>query len=85
MRWQRLAASPLDTLTDREREVHGEMAPGKTNAAISETLFVSLSAAEKYINTIFAKLALSPEDKETAQRCEAASDSVAIRLARSAF
>lgn len=71
MRRQRLAASPLDTLTDREREVLAEMAQGKTNAAISETLFVSLSAVEKYINTIFAKLALSSEDKETHRRVAA--------------
>lgn len=71
MRRYRLAASPLDTLTDRERDVLGEMAQGKTNAAISEALFVSLSAVEKYINTIFAKLALSPEDKETHRRVAA--------------
>lgn len=71
MRRQQFAASPLDTLTEREREVLAEMAQGKTNAAISETLFVSLSAVEKYINTIFAKLALSPEDKETHRRVAA--------------
>lgn len=71
MRRQRLAASPLDTLTDREREVLELMAQGKTNAAIAEALFVSLSAVEKYINTIFAKLALSPEDRETHRRVAA--------------
>lgn len=71
MRRQQFAASPLDTLTEREREVLAEMAQGKTNAAISEALFVSLSAVEKYINTIFAKLALSPEDKETHRRVAA--------------
>jgi DNA-binding NarL/FixJ family response regulator len=71
MRRQRLAASPLDTLTEREKEVLGAMAEGKTNAAIAETLFVSLSAVEKYINTIFAKLGLSPEDKATHRRVAA--------------
>ncbi len=61
-RRQQLAGTLLDTLTDREREVLGEMAQGKSNAAISETLFVSQSAVEKHINSIFGKLALSPDD-----------------------
>ena len=56
------AASLLETLTAREMEVLGEMAQGKSNAAISETLFVSQSAVEKHINAVFAKLMLSAED-----------------------
>jgi DNA-binding NarL/FixJ family response regulator len=70
-RRQQFAGSLLDTLTDREREVLGEMAQGKSNAAISEALFVSQSAVEKHINSIFAKLALSPDDGEQHRRVAA--------------
>jgi DNA-binding NarL/FixJ family response regulator len=70
-RRQQFAGSLLDTLTDREREVLGEMAQGKSNAAISEALFVSQSAVEKHINSIFAKLALSPDDGEHHRRVAA--------------
>jgi DNA-binding CsgD family transcriptional regulator len=61
-RRQQPAASLLETLIPREMEVLGEMAQGKSNAAISETLFISPSGVEKHINSIFAKLMLSPED-----------------------
>jgi DNA-binding NarL/FixJ family response regulator len=61
-RRQQLDGSLLDTLSAREMEVLGEMAQGKSNAAISESLFISPSAVEKHINAIFAKLALSAED-----------------------
>ena len=61
-RRQQLAGSLLDTLTSREMEVLTEMAQGKSNAAIAESLFISQSAIEKHINSIFAKLALSAED-----------------------
>jgi DNA-binding NarL/FixJ family response regulator len=52
----------LETLTSRELEVLREMAQGKSNAAISDSLYVSPSAVEKHINAIFAKLMLSAED-----------------------
>ena len=61
----------LDTLTDREREVLGVMAEGRSNAAIAEALFVSNSAVEKHINSIFAKLALSQDESETHRRVAA--------------
>ncbi len=61
----------LDTLTAREREVLGTMAEGRSNAAISETLFISNSAVEKHINSIFAKLGLSPGESETHRRVAA--------------
>jgi DNA-binding NarL/FixJ family response regulator len=66
-----LAGSLLDTLTPREMDVLGEMAQGKSNAAISETLFISQSAVEKHINSIFAKLTLSPDDSEVHRRVAA--------------
>lgn len=70
-RRQQLAGTLLDTLTERETEVLGEMAQGKSNTAISESLFVSQSAVEKHINSIFAKLTLRPEDGEHHRRVAA--------------
>jgi DNA-binding NarL/FixJ family response regulator len=61
-RRQQLAGSLLETLTSREMEVLSEMAQGKSNAAICESLYISPSAVEKHINSIFAKLTLSAED-----------------------
>jgi DNA-binding NarL/FixJ family response regulator len=51
--------SPLEHLTKREREILGEMAQGKSNAAIAATLILSERAVEKHINSIFSKLHLS--------------------------
>jgi DNA-binding NarL/FixJ family response regulator len=59
----RQAESPLRLLGRRELDVLREMAEGKTNAAIAESLHLSESAIEKYVNTIFSKLALSGEPK----------------------
>lgn len=59
----RQAESPLTRLSARELEVLREMAEGKTNAAIAETLHLSESAIEKYVNAIFSKLGLSEERK----------------------
>jgi DNA-binding NarL/FixJ family response regulator len=53
--------TPLSTLTARELEVLGEMAQGKSNAAIAGTLFLSERAIEKHTNSIFAKLGLTEE------------------------
>jgi DNA-binding NarL/FixJ family response regulator len=61
-RRQQLSGSLLETLTSREMDVLSEMAQGKSNSAIAEALFISQSAIEKHINSIFAKLALSAED-----------------------
>jgi DNA-binding NarL/FixJ family response regulator len=51
----------LDRLTPREREVLGEMAQGKSNAAIAASLVLSERAVEKHTNNIFAKLGLTEE------------------------
>jgi DNA-binding NarL/FixJ family response regulator len=55
-------SGPLDVLTPREREVLGQMAEGRSNAAIASKLFVSEKAISKHINSIFAKLGLPPSD-----------------------
>jgi DNA-binding NarL/FixJ family response regulator len=61
-RRQEPARSLLETLSPRELEVLSEMAQGKSNTAISDSLYVSPSAVEKHINAIFAKLMLSSDD-----------------------
>lgn len=53
--------SPLDALTPRERDVLREMAEGKTNAAVAETLVLAERSVEKIIHSIFLKLGLSWE------------------------
>jgi DNA-binding NarL/FixJ family response regulator len=52
----RIAASSLNELTPRERDVLREMAEGKNNAAIAETLFLTERSVEKVIHSIFLKL-----------------------------
>ena len=53
--------SALDDLTQREREVLGEIAQGKSNAAVAKSLFLSVRAVEKHINSLFSKLGLTEE------------------------
>lgn len=66
----RAAESPIARLTPREREILGEMAQGKNNAAIAEFLVLTERAVEKHINSIFSKLQLS-EEKAVHRRVKA--------------
>jgi DNA-binding NarL/FixJ family response regulator len=50
----------LARLTDREREILGAMAEGRSNQAIGEQLSVSPKTVETHIGSIFAKLGLEP-------------------------
>jgi DNA-binding NarL/FixJ family response regulator len=52
---------PLAELAPRELDVLREMATGKSNQAIAQTLFLSERAVEKNINAVFTKLALGQE------------------------
>ncbi|MGH9214458.1 MAG: response regulator transcription factor [Acidimicrobiales bacterium] len=54
--------SPLDRLTEREREVLGVMAEGRSNAGIAELLVLTIGAVEKHIANIFSKLDLPPSE-----------------------
>ena len=54
--------SPLAQLTPRERDVLAEMAEGKSNAAIAESLVLTKRAVEKHINSIFTKLGLAASE-----------------------
>jgi DNA-binding NarL/FixJ family response regulator len=51
--------SALHELTAREREVLAEIAAGKSNSAIAESLVLTKRAVEKHINSIFMKLGLA--------------------------
>ncbi|HZP72423.1 MAG TPA: response regulator transcription factor [Gaiellaceae bacterium] len=57
----RAERSSLRDLTPRERDVLREMASGKNNAAIAETLFLTERSVEKVIHSIFLKLGLGWE------------------------
>ena len=48
----------LEQLTDREREVLGLMAEGRSNKAIADRLFVTENTVEKHVKNIFATLRL---------------------------
>ena len=62
--------SDLSRLTPRESEILGEMAKGKSNAAIASSLHVSERAVEKHTNSIFSKLGLS-EERDVNRRVKA--------------
>ncbi|ONI92413.1 DNA-binding response regulator [Saccharothrix sp. ALI-22-I] len=56
--------NPVDSLTQREREVLGLMAQGLSNGAIAASMVVSDGAVEKHVGNIFAKLGLEPSTSE---------------------
>ena len=58
---------PLAQLSTREREVLELMAEGLSNTAIAERLFISGSAVEKHVTSIFQKLRL-PAAPDTHRR-----------------
>ncbi|HUO69743.1 MAG TPA: response regulator transcription factor [Solirubrobacteraceae bacterium] len=66
----RAANSRLSQLTPRERELLAEIATGKSNSAIAESLFLTKRAVEKHINSIFSKLDL-PETEDVSRRVKA--------------
>jgi DNA-binding NarL/FixJ family response regulator len=57
----RTEESPLSQLTPREHDVLREMAGGKNNAAIAESLVLTERSVEKVIHSIFLKLGLTWE------------------------
>ncbi len=67
----RAKRSPLNEMTAREREVLSEIAQGKSNTAIAETLFLTKRAVEKHINSIFLKLGLA-DAEDVSKRVKAA-------------
>ena len=59
-----IARALLGALTPREREVLALMAEGRSNTAIASQLVVTVSAVEKHVASIFAKLRLSASDED---------------------
>ncbi len=55
---------PLDSLTEREREVLALMAEGRTNRAIAGELYVSERAVERHVTSIFGKLDLPAGEQD---------------------
>jgi DNA-binding NarL/FixJ family response regulator len=66
----RAAKSQLSQLTPRERELLAEIAAGKSNSAIAESLVLTKRAVEKHVNSIFSKLNL-PETQDVSRRVKA--------------
>jgi DNA-binding NarL/FixJ family response regulator len=64
------ATSKLSELTPRERELLAEIAAGKSNGAIAESLVLTKRAVEKHVNSIFYKLGL-PETQDVSRRVKA--------------
>jgi len=56
--------SPLDDLTDREREVLALMAEGLSNHGIADRLVVSVAAIERHVTNILTKLQLTPTPED---------------------
>jgi DNA-binding NarL/FixJ family response regulator len=67
---ERRKDSPIERLTEREREVLALMAEGRANAGIAESLVVREKGVAKHINSIFAKLDL-PADTDDHRRVRA--------------
>jgi DNA-binding NarL/FixJ family response regulator len=61
---RRRKRDPLEELTPREREVLALMAEGRSNQGIADALVVTLSAVERHVTRIFAKLALPHESSD---------------------
>ena len=52
------ADGPLQTLTERERQVLERIAEGLSNQAIAEQMQITLRSVEKYVSSVFTKLGL---------------------------
>jgi DNA-binding NarL/FixJ family response regulator len=66
----RASTSKLSELTPRERQLLAEIAAGKSNGAIAESLVLTKRAVEKHVNSIFSKLNL-PETQDVSRRVKA--------------
>ncbi len=64
------ARSRVAELTPRELEILAEIAAGRSNGAIAESLVLTKRAVEKHVNSIFSKLGL-PEDQDVSRRVKA--------------
>jgi DNA-binding NarL/FixJ family response regulator len=67
----RADGGPVGDLTEAERRVLAEIAQGKSNVAIAESLHLSKRAVEKHTHSIFMKLGLA-SSPEVSKRVKAA-------------
>jgi DNA-binding NarL/FixJ family response regulator len=58
------AMTGVEALTEREREVLGLMAEGRSNTAIAAGLFIAEATVAKHIGAIFGKLRLEQSDDD---------------------
>ncbi|MEV4108988.1 response regulator transcription factor [Nonomuraea sp. NPDC049695] len=58
---------PLETLTEREREVLSLMAEGRSNAGIAHRLWITEGTVEKHVRSIMARMRL-PETEDDHRR-----------------
>jgi DNA-binding NarL/FixJ family response regulator len=56
--------SAMDSLNERELEVLGRMAEGRSNLGIAKELFLSVRTVETHVTSVFIKLGLTPSDTE---------------------
>jgi DNA-binding NarL/FixJ family response regulator len=63
--------SPLSELTPREGQVLAQIAEGKSNPAIAESLVLTKRAVEKHINAIFMKIGLGGAADDISKRVKA--------------
>jgi DNA-binding NarL/FixJ family response regulator len=55
---RRRVRSPIETLTDRERDVLQLMAEGRSNVAIGDSLYLGIKTVESHVRSILMKLDL---------------------------
>jgi len=67
---RRAENSAVARLTPREQQILAEIAQGKSNAAIADSLRLNKRAVEKHINAIFTKLGFS-DDADISRRVKA--------------
>jgi DNA-binding NarL/FixJ family response regulator len=61
---RRREKDPLESLSNRERDVLSLMAQGMSNAALADELHLSPKTIESYVTSIFTKLGLAPDTRE---------------------
>ena len=58
---RRRTSSPIDQLTERERDILALMAEGRSNQAIGDACSLSAKTVETHVSSIFSKLGLPPK------------------------